>query len=415
MNVKDIIKRNKILLENFSYLSILQIFSLVFPLITYPYLLRLFGLDLYGVIVFAQAIVMNISILINYGFNLSGTQLIATKREETETINEAVSTIYIIKGIIWLGCFLIYSIVVYSFNYFAQYRLLYITTYFLTINEVLLPIWYFQGIEKMKYITFINLGVRSIFVILIFVFVHNASQYFYVPLLNSIGAVAGGISALFIVFKVHKVSFKFPSRKLINLYFHNSTPFFISSLSVNIYAYLGKLVVGSFLGMKEIAIYDMAEKATSLLKIPASLSTQATFPRICRMKSIRFVNRLMFITVSFVAICYIVLFIFTGKVVEFLSGENIPVAVTTIRILTFTAICACINGFFGSNRLVVWGYKTVYMKVAVSGCFIYLLTLAGFYITNHISIYSIASIPLLTESTIVLAYIWLAKRFNILA
>lgn len=234
MNVKDIIKRNKILLENFSYLSILQIFSLVFPLITYPYLLRLFGLDLYGVIVFAQAIVMNISILINYGFNLSGTQLIATKREETETINEAVSTIYIIKGIIWLGCFLIYSIVVYSFNYFAQYRLLYITTYFLTINEVLLPIWYFQGIEKMKYITFINLGVRSIFVILIFVFVHNASQYFYVPLLNSIGAVAGGISALFIVFKVHKVSFKFPSRKLINLYFHNSTPFFISSLSVNI-------------------------------------------------------------------------------------------------------------------------------------------------------------------------------------
>lgn len=314
MNVKDIIKRNKILLENFSYLSILQIFSLVFPLITYPYLLRLFGLDLYGVIVFAQAIVMNISILINYGFNLSGTQLIATKREETETINEAVSTIYIIKGIIWLGCFLIYSIVVYSFNYFAQYRLLYITTYFLTINEVLLPIWYFQGIEKMKYITFINLGVRSIFVILIFVFVHNASQYFYVPLLNSIGAVAGGISALFIVFKVHKVSFKFPSRKLINLYFHNSTPFFISSLSVNIYAYLGKLVVGSFLGMKEIAIYDMAEKATSLLKIPASLSTQATFPRICRMKSIRFVNRIMFITVSFVAICYIVLFIFTAMI-----------------------------------------------------------------------------------------------------
>ena len=66
--------------------------------------------------------------------------------------------------------------------------------------------------------------------------------------------------------------------------------------------------------MKEIAIYDMAEKATSLLKIPASLSTQATFPRICRMKSIRFVNRIMFITVSFVAILlYSAIYFLQGK------------------------------------------------------------------------------------------------------
>ena len=414
MEIKSILKRNKLLLENFSYLSILQLFSLLFPLITYPYLLRLFGLELYGVIVFAQAIVMNISLLINYGFNLSGTHIIASSREDKTTINETVSSIYIIKASIWFLCLIVYSVVVLYVDYFAKYRLLYLTTYFLTVNEVLLPVWYFQGIEKMKYMTFINLGVRCIFVILIFIIVKRPDQYYYVPLLNSVGAVLGGMAALIIVFRFHRVSFKLPKYSILKKYFNNSTPFFISSLSINVYAYLGKLVVGSFLGMKEISIYDMAEKITSLMKIPGGLAVQASFPRICKVKSIRFVNQIMGCTVIGVVVLYIILLIFTNKLVFILSGESIPIAVTVIRILALTSICASINGFFGSNRLVIWGYKNIYMRVAVSGCFIYLAILLCLYLSHQISIYSIAFLPLFTEIVIALTYFILARKYHLL-
>ena len=56
--------RNKTVLVNFSYLSILQIFTIVFPLLTYPYLLRVVGLELYGVLVFAQTIISYVSLVI---------------------------------------------------------------------------------------------------------------------------------------------------------------------------------------------------------------------------------------------------------------------------------------------------------------------------------------------------------------
>ena len=69
--------RNKTVLVNFSYLSILQIFTIVFPLLTYPYLLRVVGLELYGVLVFAQTIISYVSLVINFGFNMSGARNVA--------------------------------------------------------------------------------------------------------------------------------------------------------------------------------------------------------------------------------------------------------------------------------------------------------------------------------------------------
>ena len=61
----DKLKQHKKLIENFSYLSVLQILSLITPLITYPYLVKTLGEVMYGTVVFAQAVVtyFNISVL----------------------------------------------------------------------------------------------------------------------------------------------------------------------------------------------------------------------------------------------------------------------------------------------------------------------------------------------------------------
>ena len=75
--IEQIAINNKKIIENFSYLSLLKFFSLLFPLITYPYLLRILGFEIYGGIIFAQSITMFIGIVINFGFNITGTKDIA--------------------------------------------------------------------------------------------------------------------------------------------------------------------------------------------------------------------------------------------------------------------------------------------------------------------------------------------------
>lgn len=61
---------SKMLLANFTYLSIIEIIGLLLPLITFPYLIRTIGAQKYGIIVFAQTIVAYLVMIVNFGFNV---------------------------------------------------------------------------------------------------------------------------------------------------------------------------------------------------------------------------------------------------------------------------------------------------------------------------------------------------------
>lgn len=66
--LKNIVKRSKshkVLIENFSYLAFLQVFLLLYPLITYPYLVDVLGKEIYGIVLTARCwLVMLLSLLI---------------------------------------------------------------------------------------------------------------------------------------------------------------------------------------------------------------------------------------------------------------------------------------------------------------------------------------------------------------
>lgn len=63
---------------------------------------------------------------------------------------------------------------------------------------MLFPVWFFQG---MKYITYLNILAKSIFTVAIFVFVHEQSDFWIVPLLTSVGFIVAGIWSLYLVKK----------------------------------------------------------------------------------------------------------------------------------------------------------------------------------------------------------------------
>ena len=415
MSIKEKVARNKTVLANFSYLSILQVFTILFPLLTYPYLLRVIGLELYGVIVFAQSIIIYISLVINFGFNMSSAKEVAIHKEDKEKLSRIVSTTYISKFILWVICGVGYLVVITTFDFFREYYWVYFLSYLLTFNELLLPTWFFQGIEKMKYITIVNVSSRLVFVAAIFLFVKEKSDYLYVPLLNGIGAVVAGLLALYIVFKKEGVQFRLSSIYGIREDYKRSFPLFVSSISTQIYLNVNKLVVGSCLGMSEVAIYDIGEKVLHLMKLPIQMVAQATFPKISREKNIHYINRLIFLIIGVVLVGYIIVFVCSSWIVYLFTGEYITKAILVIRVLTLSAVLGSVNYFLAGNRLIPLGYSVLYMRIMLLNCLLYLFVLTALYIMDYVSIYVVAWLSVLIEVFSLCILLIQCKKNNILA
>jgi PST family polysaccharide transporter len=384
------------------------------PFLTYPYLIKVVGKELYGVVVFAQAVVSYVSLVVNFGFNLSASKSIAENRENKQVISEIVSSIYVSKFVIWLLCLVVYVLIISLIPFFKSNYYIFLYSFLLTFNELLFPAWFFQGIEKMKYTTLINVSIRSLFIVAIFMFVSSPSDYVYIPLLNGIGALLGGLVASYIVFGKEKIKFVFLPIKLVYIHFKESIPLFVSIASIQVYGNINKIVIGAFLGMSEVAIYDLGEKISNLLKLPIGIVNQAVFPKVSREKSIKFINRIMFVVAGLSGIGYILVFVFSKWIVLFFMHEYIQSAVDIVRILSSTVVIVSFSMFLANCRLIPFGYNKAYMNVYSLTCLFFFVFIGCLWLFQAINLYSISIMVVCVEITCLLLLLYYNNKYRLL-
>lgn len=408
--VKSIVVENRTLFENFSFLSLLQISNLLIFILIIPYLFRVLGKENYGLVVFAQTIAIYFSIIVNFGFNVTATRDISIYRHDINKVSHIISSILSLKIFFFLTSVVILSFLVISIPLFHAHPKIFFFSMLFCLSEALFPIWYFQGIEKMKYITFINVTTRIVSAILIIVFVKQPNDYLFVPLFLGMGTVLGSVIGLYIVFKIYKNNFILLSISHLRGYTKENIPLFLSNVSSQIYVNANKLIVGSFLGMNEVAIYDVAEKIINLIKVPISLVGQTLFPRVSRDKNVKFVKLAMVIVSIFFVIVYAGVLLFAHPIMELFSGVNDPVSSSLLRVLGISLLPICLGLFYAELILVPFGYLRDYSKMRVFSVLLYLL-IVGFLITiNEIGLFQLAIAIIIVELFVFLYSLFLCKK-----
>ena len=183
------IVEKKRFLGNFLSLATLQGLNYILPLLTLPYLVRVLGAEKFGLIAFATAVVGYFIVLTDYGFNFSATREVANYRDDKNKLVEIFSSVMIIKVSLLLISFIILLFLIFFFEKIGNDALLYVLTFGSVVGQVLFPVWFFQGVERMKYITIINIISKTIFTVAIFLLVKQTSDYLLVPLLTSVGII----------------------------------------------------------------------------------------------------------------------------------------------------------------------------------------------------------------------------------
>ncbi len=206
-------KDGRTLVTNFGYLFLLQIASYVFPLITLPYLARVIGAEGFGKIAFASAIIVWFQTVADWGFNYTATRDVARCRDDKEKVSE------IFSNVLWARCllmFISFAILIICVLLIPKFRasadVIFVTALMIP-GHIMFPDWFFQAIERMKYTTILNLLSKTLFTILIFVFIKEKDDYILQPLFTSLGFVVSGIIAMYFILKrwqikLHRPQFK---------------------------------------------------------------------------------------------------------------------------------------------------------------------------------------------------------------
>jgi PST family polysaccharide transporter len=413
-SIKSIGRRNRTIIGNFSYLSAMQIFTLLIPLATYPHLIRVLGKEIYGIIVFSQAIIGYFVLLVCYGFTTSATKDISIYRNDKLKLTEIVSSVLIIKGILLLISFILLGIALYFIPKAHGYYTLFFLTMWLAVYDFIFPIWYFQGIEKMKYITYFTLVSKLTFLVLIFVFIRAPNDYLLVPIINAVGAILAGVCSLYIIFKIHKVQFKFQKSIVLWKYFSESFPLFLSAVSVSVFVQANKIIIGSFIGMAEVAYYDLAEKIVQLLKSPQVLITQAIFPKTSKDKNKSFIKKMMLISIVLALFLFCLIQIFSHYIVMFLGGLHMEPAVTLLRVLSIAIILIYVSQYTSVHTLLANGYNNIWMKLMISSGVLYLLLVTALGFFHKITAMNLVFTSLLTELYMLVSSYYYSKKYKLL-
>ena len=318
----------KRLSDNFASLLVLQGINYLVPLIVFPYLIRVLGIDGFGLYAFILAIIMYGVMISDYGFDLSATRLISLHSHNKKKRDEIFNSVMIIKFTLALLYLLLLTILILFVDKLGQNSSLYYIAYGFVIGQVLFPVWFFQGIEKMRYITILNALSKLIFTVLIFIFVKEIDDLYLVFVFNSFGAIVAGAAALYIAINKFNISFYLPSQKQIKFYLKDGWYIFTSRIAVELYITSNVIILGFFASNAIVGYYSIVEKIVRAIGSMLEPLTRAVFPYLAKVYESShgmFFKRniqLFFLILSIMLPMALIVFFNAPWILKIVSGEE---------------------------------------------------------------------------------------------
>ncbi|HHV84662.1 MAG TPA: oligosaccharide flippase family protein [Petrimonas sp.] len=403
LNINNIfrkLKDNKTIVQNTGYLSIIEIVRLAMPFIALPYIIRTVGAENYGLAVFAQTIISYFTIFINFGLDISAVKNISINRNDIAELNKIVSSVLLIKLVLFTISFLLLLIGLWIIPFLKIHRLLFLFAFLTCFSELLFPTWFYQGIEKMKYLTLIKTTSILFYTISVFLFIHKPEHYTRIVLLQSLGNLFAGVMSFYLLLRIEKVQLIKSSYKYIKQTFTDSIPFFFSRLSAVLNSAMAKTISGIFFSMQAVAAFDLAQKIATVALVPMQMLNQAIYPHIAKTLNKEFVAKFLKINIFISLLTAIIVYLSAPLAIKFFANGQMPEAITLTRILALWVFVGGITTYIGAPVLVSFGFSKPFNRSVLLSTIILFINYVILYIGNIFTIYNFAFALILSEIAI---------------
>lgn len=359
--------------SNFVWLSLLKIIGYLFPLITLPYLSRVIGVDGFGEIAFATSIMVFIETFVDFGFNYTATRDIARQREDIGEVSNIFSNVMWAKALLMLVGFAILCVLIWVIPSLNEKRLLILLTFLYIPGHIIFPDWFFQAMEKMKYITIMNVLSKFIFTVLIFIVIKEKSDYVWQPLLTAIGYWVSGACAMWFIIRKFNISIKRPNLHNIWASIRDSWNMFLSLLFPNLYTNFSTILLRSSCGEAATGLYSAGQKFISLVDQLFQVLSRTFYPFLAR----RLDKHSLYVKISGILslIASLLLFISSDLLIDIFFTPEFKDAAWVIKIMSIAPFSLFLMNTYGVNYLVLVGKERLYRNI------IFCYSILGFILT----------------------------------
>lgn len=401
------------MVTNFIALVLLQGVNYLLPLLSFPFLFRVLGVERWGLVTFGYSLMQYFVMFTDFGFNLSATKYISEHRNDMGKINSYLNSAMMGRFILCGISFIILCVLITCFQKFRVDATFYLLYFGIIIGNVLFPMWFFQGMENMKYITVFNMVAKSVSFLPFFIFIRQPEDYIYVPICYSFGFILAGIVSIYIVYHTMGMKWFLTSFKEIRESLKESSIYFLSRASLSLFTTSNSFILGLVCGNTAVGYYSAAEKLYQAYNQLLGPFTGVLFPHIAKSHDVVFFKKI-FYRVSFINLFTVSLALLLSPVIiQFVYGTSEIYTLNVFRILLCASFVAIPSMLLGYPFLAAMGHPLYTNWTVVFTSILHISGLLFLYLFGILNINTVAILVVISESMLVGFRIWGVRKFHL--
>ena len=328
----------KSLKKNIIYSSILTAANYIFPLITYPYVSRVLGVDNIGACNFVDSVINYFILFSMLGISTVGIREISQARSDRDKLNQTFSRLFTINTVSTTVVLLVLLVSMFTVPQLRENSHLMWIGVLKLISNYLLIEWLYKGLEEFKYITSRTVLVKCLYVVAVFLFIKSpADTTIYYMLLT---LMITGNALINIVHSRKYVSYSLSLQK--------SSPLFKAIVILGIYAFLTSMYttfnvvyLGFECGDTEVGYYATSTKIYRMILSVFTAVTGVMMPRLASLLSERKFETFRSLLKKSFRILFVIFIptslaigIFAPQIIHLIAGAGYEGAIMPLRIIS---------------------------------------------------------------------------------
>lgn len=351
---------------------ILTMSSLIFPLITFPYVSRIVGAEGIGKVTFVTSVVTYFSMFAQLGIPTYGIRACAKVRDNKELLSKTVHEILIINTITCIISYISLAIALTAIPKFASDKILFLVIASTILLNALGVEWLFKALEQYTYITIRSIVFKFIALIAMFLLVHSETDYVMYGAVTILAASASNVLNFLYLPKL--VSIKPIGNYNLSQHMKMILVFFALSVATTIYTNLDNVMLGFMTNDIEVGYYTASVKVKGILVSVVTAVSTVLLPRASYYVDKGLIKELYGIAqkamsfVMLVAIPFVVYFtIYAKECILLLSGNEFMGAVAPMQVIMPTLLFIGITNILGIQIMVPLGKENQVLYSTICG------------------------------------------------